>query len=131
MKRIFTVVCLLAFAFTVSAQGGGQRPAGGAGGFQQSPEQIAASLETMKNELGLNEKQFEEFKKVEEETRTKQQALMQNAGGDMQSMRDASTKLREEQSAKMKGFLTADQFKKYEELNSQRMQRAPGGGGGR
>ena len=129
MKRIFVVAFMLALAFTVSAQpaGGGQRPAGG-GGFQQTPEQIAANLETMKKELSLNDKQFDDFKKIDEEYNAKMAATLQSGNFD----RDAMTKMREEQTTKIKAVLTADQFKKYEELQAQRMQRGPGGapGGG-
>jgi len=129
MKRIFFVTCLLTFAFMVSAQGGqggGQRQGGQGGGFrQQTPEQIAAQLEQMKKDLNLNDKQFADYKKIDEETRTKQQKIREDAGGDFEKMREASTKLREEQNAKIKAALTADQYKKYEEIMAQRRQ---GGG---
>jgi len=133
MKRIFFVTCLLTFAFMVSAQGGqggGQRQGGqgGQGGFrQQTPEQISAQLEQMKKDLNLNDKQFADYKKIDEETRAKQQKMREDAGGDFEKMRDASVKLREEQNAKIKAALTADQYKKYEEIMAQRRQ---GGGQG-
>ena len=134
MKRIFFVTCLLTFAFMVSAQGGqggGQRQGGQGGGFrQQTPEQIAAQLEQMKKDLNLNDKQFADYKKIDEETRTKQQKIRDDAGGDFEKMRDASTKLREEQNAKIKAALTADQYKKYEEIMAQRRQGGGQRGGG-
>ncbi|MDR0796039.1 MAG: hypothetical protein LBE79_08330 [Tannerella sp.] len=120
MKKILIVACLMTFVFTVSAQQGGQ-----GGRFQQTPEQIAANLETMKKELNLNDKQFADFKKIDEDYQTKLQAARQNAGGGGFD-REAMTKLREENTAKVKAILTADQFKKYETLQAQRMQRRPG-----
>ena len=122
MKNFFIVTCLLTFSFMVSAQqGGGMR--------QQTPEQREARYEQAKKDLGLNDKQFADYKKIEEETFTKRQALMQNAGGGGFD-REAINKLQTDQNAKMKAALTADQYKKYEEQQTQRRQGGPGGGGG-
>jgi len=132
MKNFLTVG-LLFFAFMVSAQqgggqGGGQRQGGG---FQSTPEQREQQYQRMKTELNLNDKQFADYKKIAEETYTKQQAMRQNAGGGGAADREAITKLRDEQNAKIKAALTADQYKKYEELQTQRGQGGgPGGGQG-
>ena len=126
----FLVVGLLMIAFMVSAQqGGGQGGGQRQGGFQQTPEQREARYEQAKKDLNLNDKQFADYKKIEEETFTKQQAMMQNAGAGNFD-RDAFNKMREEQNAKMKAALTADQYKKYEEQQAQRRPGGPGGGGG-
>ena len=135
MKKIFMVACMLTFAFMISAQGGqgggGQRQGGGqGGGFQQSPERIAQNQERMKTELKLNDKQFADYKKIDEEMRKKQADVRQNAAGDREKMQAENLKLRTEQNEKMKKILTADQFKKYEELMAQQQQRGQGGGGG-
>ena len=123
MKRIFIVTCLLTFAFMVSAQGGQ------GGGFrQQTPEQIAAQQEQMKKDLNLNDKQFADYKKIDSEYRTKLTTARQNAGDDREKMREEMTKLNTERNTKIKAALTADQYKKYEELMAQRRQ---GGGGNR
>jgi hypothetical protein len=116
MKKGLLVVCLMAFSLMVFAQQGGPR--------QQTPEQIAAQLETMKKELNLNDTQFANFKKIDEEYRTKMQNARQGGNFD----RDAMTKLRDEQNAKVKAVITADQFKKYEELQAAQRQRMGGGG---
>ena len=126
MKRIFILTCLLTFAFMISAQDGQRR-----GGFQMTPEQREANYEQMKKDLNLNDKQFAEFKKVSEEYQTKMREAREKAGGDRDKMREPMTKLREEQNNKLKTVLTADQFKKYEEIQAQRMQRGGGGGGNR
>ena len=119
MKKIFLVTCLMAFAFMVSAQQGGPR--------QQTPEQIAERQAQMKKDLNLNDKQFADYKKIDEEYQKKMQAARQGGNFD----RDAMTKMRDEQTAKIKAVLTADQFKKYEELQAAQRQRMGGGGGNR
>ena len=126
MKRIFFVTCLLTFAIMVSAQDGQRR-----GGFQMTPEQRAAYFDQMKKDLNLNDKQFADFKKVSEEYQTKTREAMEKAGDDREARREVMTKLRAEQNDKLKSVLTADQFKKYEEIQAQRMQRGGGGGGNR
>ena len=130
MKKFLVVSCLFVFAFMASAQGGqggGQRQGGQGGGRQQTPEAIAEQQAQWKKDLNLDDKQFAEFKKIDDEARAKQQAARQGGNFD----RDAMTKLREEQTTKIKAVLTADQFKKYEELSAQRRQGGGGGGGNR
>ena len=131
MKKIFIAACMLTFAFMISAQGGQGGGQGGGqrqGGFQQTPEQIAARNEQWKKDLNLNDKQFAEFKKINEDYQAKLAAARQGGGG---GGGEATQKLREEQTTKLKAALTADQFKKYEELTAaQRGQRGQGGGGG-
>ena len=126
MKKIFMVACLMTFAFMVSAQQGGGQRQGGGGMQQQTPEQRAAAQEQMKKDLNLNDTQFANYKKAEDEYYTKLQAARQGGG---QMDRDAMTKLRDEFTAKVKAALTADQFKKYEELQAAQRQRMGGGGG--
>jgi hypothetical protein len=116
MKRIFIVTCLLTFAFMVSAQQGG----GQGRGFQRTPEQLAQYYADLKKELTLNDKQLADIKKIDEEYTTKQRAAREK-GGD--NVREEMTKLRTEQTAKIKPLLSADQFKKYEAFLAQRMQR--------
>jgi len=126
MKRIFIVACMLTFALMVSAQGGqggGQRQ----GGFQQTPEQRAARQEQMKKDLKLNDKQFADYKKLDEAYWKKVQAAREGGNVD----REAMTKLRDEQTAAVKKILTADQFKKYEEIQAAQRQRGGQGGGNR
>jgi len=134
MKRIFIVTCMLTFAFMISAQGGQGGGQGGGqrqGGFQQTPEQQAEYLNRMKTDLKLNDKQFTEFKKIYEETLKKQAALREKyQGGDREKMLEERTKLTTEQNAKYKAALTADQYKKLEELQAAQRQRMGQGGGG-
>jgi len=120
MKKIFMVACLMTFAFMVSAQGQG----GQGRGFQQTPEQRAAWYDTLKKEAKLTDAKLNEVKKIEEDYLAKMQAARQGGNFD----RDAMMKLRDEQNAKVKAALTADQFKKYEELQAAQRQRMGGGG---
>jgi len=117
MKKIFIVTCMLTFAFMISAQGGQGR------GFQQTPEQRAAYFADMKKEVNLTDKQLTDIKKIDEDYRAKMQTARENAGGDREKMRETMTKLRTEQTAKIKPLLSAEQFKKYEAFQAQRMQR--------
>jgi len=121
MKKIFMLACMLTFAFMISAQGG-------QGGGQMTPEQRAKfqadQLERYKTELKLNDKQFADFKKIEDEYNKKLQDARQGGNFD----REAMTKMREERTKKIKAVITADQFKKFEELEAARMQRQGGGG---
>ena len=115
------LACMLTFAFMISAQGG-------QGGGQMTPEQRAKfqadQLERYKTELKLNDKQFADFKKIEDEYNKKLQDARQGGNFD----REAMTKMREERTKKIKAVITADQFKKFEELEAARMQRQGGGG---
>ena len=127
MKKIFVVACLMTFALMVSAQDGQRR-----GGFQMTPEQRAQYYETLKKDLKLNDKQLDGIKKIDEKYQAKQREFRENnAGGDREKMREEFTKLRTAQNAEVKKLLSAEQFKKYEELQAQRMQRRGQGGGNR
>jgi len=128
MKRIFIVACMLTFALMVSAQGGQ-----GGGQRQMTPEQRAEfqarQLERYKTELKLTDKQVADFKKINDEYTPKQQALFEKyRGGDMDKFREESTKLRTEQNGKVKKILSAEQYKKYEEMLEAQRQRMQGGG---
>ena len=122
MKRLFVLTCLMAFAFMLSAQDGQRR------GFQMTPEQQEQYYSTLKKDLNLNDTQLNGIKKIDTEYRTKMQDARDKADGDRDKMREDFTKLRTEQNAKIKPLLSADQYKKYEELQAQRR---PGGGGNR
>jgi len=123
MKRIFILTCFMAFAFMLSAQDGQRR-----GGFQMTPEQQEQYYATMKKDLSLTDAQLNGIKKIETEYRTKMQAAREKADGDRDKMREEFTKLRTEQNAKVKPLISAEQFKKYEEMQAQRR---PQGGGNR
>lgn len=134
MKKVFITACLMTFAFMISAQGGqggqgGQRQGGGM--RQQTPEQIAQQQEAVKKELNLNDKQFADYKKVEEEYQKSRQAAMQAGGGGGGFDREAMTKMTTDRNTKLKAIFTADQYKKFEErLAQQQQQRGQGGQGG-
>ena len=117
MKKIFVVSILFLFAFMVSAQqgGGGQRGQGGPGGFQQTPEQREARYQTMKTNLTLTDAQLGQIKKLDEEYQPKLTGLREKFPNDREKMAEERTKLMNEQNAKIKGFLNADQYTKYVE----------------
>lgn len=104
----------------------GPPPGGmGRGGMMMDPGRRA---EMMKTQLGLSDDQTTQVKAVFADEQTKMQAL-RDSGGDPADMRPKMMAIREASTAKLKGILTADQFKKYEEMMQQMRQRGPGGGG--
>ncbi|HWQ91481.1 MAG TPA: Spy/CpxP family protein refolding chaperone [Clostridia bacterium] len=107
---------LMAFAVATSAQDAkeGNRGNRGAAAIQQRVDRLSEEL------------------KLTTDQKTKITALYEAQGKKMQGMRDLTPEqrrekareMREEMTTKMKGILTADQSKKWEQL---RPQRTPGG----
>jgi DNA-binding NtrC family response regulator len=95
----------------------------GATDFISKPWGKEKLLATLISALKLKDSQLDSIKKIDEVYRTKQQDVREKAGGDREKMREEFTKLRAEQTAKIKPLLSAEQFKKYEELQAQRLQR--------
>ena len=57
------------------------------------------------------------------------EAIMADTSLDRQQRGEKMRPIMEEQNAKMKEILTADQYKKYEEMNQRRGKKGPGPGG--
>jgi len=127
MKKFVIAGCILMFALMVSAQNqggqGGQR-------FGMSEEERAKWYEDVKKELKITTAQLDSIKKFDAEFTPKQRELFEKYRDDPEGRREATTKLREQQDAKLKKVLTTEQFTKYQEFRRQRMQRPGGGGGG-
>ena len=92
---------------------------------------MTAENEAMIKELGLTDVQKEQWKKNAEESRAKMAELRNTASGDAEERRNQMRAYREEQAAKLKTILTAEQFTKYEAIRQRQMEerRAAGGGG--
>lgn len=114
MKKLL-LVCVIALG--VSAVGHAQ------GRQQRSPEEQAAQ---MKTQLALNDDQTAKITAIYKAQAASRDSLMK-AGGDMRS---AMMPMMQATNAKIKAVLTADQAKKYDEMQAARMQRMQGGGGG-
>jgi Spy/CpxP family protein refolding chaperone len=97
-------------AATKDAKKGGKR------GFPTIEQQ----MERMTEALTLTDDQKPKVKAVLEETSKKRQAIFTDSSLDRSAMREKMQPINDEQKKKMKEILTADQFKKYEELQQQR-----------
>ncbi|MDR1722487.1 MAG: hypothetical protein LBR84_00930 [Tannerella sp.] len=126
MKKILLVSFMFMFALMISAQ---DRPRGG-GRFGGDP---AARLEQLKKDLGLNEKQVESIKTIDENFMKKMQAQReQGQDGDREARMQQMRKMSEERNAEYKKILTEEQYKKFIEQEEQRRQQfgGPRNGGG-
>ena len=128
MKKLF--ILSIMFLATVSlataqqGQGQGQRQ-------RQTPEERAKSqTEYLEKLLTLTADQKTKVHAIELEISKELSTLRQNSQGNFESMREPMEKLNKKRDEKMKGVLTADQFKKYQADNEQR-QRERGQGGQR
>jgi len=116
MKKIFIVTCLLTFAFMISAQGG-------QGGGGMNSERMAQYYDGLKKDCKLTDKQLADIKKIDESYMPKMRELFEKYSDDREKMREEMTKLRAEQNSKIKPLLSAEQYKKYEEIQATRFQR--------
>ncbi|MEY3369192.1 MAG: hypothetical protein RI973_2347 [Bacteroidota bacterium] len=122
-KRLFLLIALCLASTTASLQA--QQGANGRG---SDPAQRAEMQTTrMKEELGLSDKQAEKVKAINTKYANKMKELREtNRDGDRTAMREAMTSLRQEQSEELKSVLTAEQFEKWQQLQSE----GPGGRNG-
>jgi periplasmic protein CpxP/Spy len=110
---LFAAITLGAMVmFTSSAMAQAQQGRG-----QRGPE---AQLERLTTELKLDDKQKARAKTVLEEQIKQMQALREDSGQSPEDRRAKMQSIRQEGNKKMKEILTAEQFKKYEELQAQR-----------
>jgi len=112
MKKVFFSLAMFAFLASGSVCMAQDRPQ------RMSPEK---RVEQMVKDLNLNEKQTKEFKALMENMRPQRG---QN-GGERPS-REEMEKRRTEMETKIKGILTEEQYKKYQDMQKNRRR-----GGGR
>jgi len=79
-----------------------------------SPDQL---MERYTEQLSLTDDQKPKVKAVLEDSGKKRREIMKESGQDRQQMREKMQPVMEAQNKKMKEILTADQFKKYQEMN--------------
>jgi len=114
MRVAILAACTLGPA-TLSAHAQGM----GGGMGQMTPEQRSArQLEMMKTRLNLSEDQTTKVKDFMAE-RDKKMADLRSSGGAMETMRPKMMEIQKDYSDKVKGILTDDQKKTYEEIQSQ------------
>ena len=87
---------------------------------------IEQQMEHLTTALTLTDDQKPKVKAVLEDSAKKRQAIMADTSLDRQQQREKMQPIMEEQNKKMKEILTADQFKKYEEMRPARGKKGPG-----
>jgi len=105
---------LVACSTLVTAQDASSAPEKKGGKRGRSPEQM---MERYTQQLSLTDEQKPKFKAVLEDTGKKRREIMKESGQDRQQMREKMQPVMEAQNKKMKEILTADQYKKYHEIN--------------
>lgn len=83
-------------------------------------ERVKRQTEQMVEDLKLDDAQTVKVKALNEKYSEKMSEAFQGAAGDRSAMRETMTKIREEKDAELKGILTAEQFKTYQELEKKR-----------
>jgi Spy/CpxP family protein refolding chaperone len=78
---------------------------------------VEQQMERLTDRLTLTDEQKPKVKAVLEESTKKRQAIFSDTSLDRSEMRTKMRPIMEEQNKKMKEILTADQYKKYEEMN--------------
>ncbi len=79
---------------------------------------VEQQMERVTTELNLTDEQKPKVKAVLEESSKKMREIFSDQSLDQSQRREKMQPILEEQNKKMKAILTADQFKKYEELNA-------------
>lgn len=105
MKKIILSLTMFAFLASGSVCMAQDRPQ------RMDPQQ---RMEQMVKDLGLNEEQTKEFKALMETMRP------QRGQQEERPSREEMQKRRTEMEAKIKGILTEEQFKKYQEMQKNR-----------
>lgn len=133
MKKVL-FICTMVLICSIGAFAQGNRGNNRA----NMQERMKERIENYVKELKLDTKKAAEFKKVLTESSEKMQKEMASAresgNQDREAMREKMTKLNNERDAAVKKVLSADEYKKYQEIlkkeQEQRGQGRPGGQGG-
>jgi len=137
MKKILFVCAMVLFSsiglFAQAPQGFN----GNGGGNMQ--ERMKQRIENYTKELKLDAKKTAEFKKIYNESqeimrKEMEKAREAGANADRDAMRQKMTKVNTDRDAKIKKVLSADEYKKYQDIikkeQESRGQGGPGGQGG-
>lgn len=119
MKKIASLLLaagLLVSVATMAQGGGGQRQP------MTVPERVTRTIERLKPELSLDEKQVKDIEPVYTEFYTEMDKL--RGSGQMPSP-EQRQKLADARDEKLKKILSADQMKKLKEMEEQMRQRRP------
>ncbi|MDO4818924.1 MAG: hypothetical protein Q3994_00930 [Prevotella sp.] len=108
MKKLFFAIVAMIFCLNISAQGFGQMP---------QPEEIAKmQAENMKQNYGIDDKQYDAvYKLYLKDVKEMMKEFQNMQGGDMNEMMGKVQARMEAMKKSLKEILTEEQFKKYEE----------------
>jgi len=105
---------LVACSTLVTAQDSTSAPDKKGGKNRLTPEQ---QMERLTTQLSLTDEQVPKVKAVIEDSTKKRRELFRDSALDQQQKREKFQVVLEAQNKKMKEILTADQFKKYQDMN--------------
>jgi periplasmic protein CpxP/Spy len=105
---------LVACSTLVTAQDSTSAPEKKGGKRGMSPEQL---MEKYTEQLSLTDEQKPKVKALLEDSTKKRRELFRDSALDQQQKREKFQGVMEAQNKKMKEILTADQYKKYQEMN--------------
>ena len=111
---------LVACSTLVTAQDASSAPEKKGGKRGTSPEQMMVRYT---EQLSLTDEQKPKVKTVLEDTMKKRREITKESGQDRQQVREKMQPVMEVQNKKMKEILTADQYKKYQEMNEKMKKR--------
>jgi hypothetical protein len=112
-KFFFLVVACIALAVVASAQGRGPNP--------------EAMKQMLKDSLQLSDKQIDSVTAILQEFQPKQREIFSNQDMSREDKMAKMKELTDARNARLKGILTSEQFKKYQEMEERRRQRMGGG----
>jgi hypothetical protein len=116
MKKIlFLLFACLSIGVISNAQGRGQNP--------------EAMKQMLRDSLQLSDKQVDSVAAILQEFQPKQREIFSNQDMSREDKMAKMKELNEERNARLKGVLTVDQFKKFQEMEERRRQRMAQGGG--
>jgi len=132
LLAIIAVAGVLSLTSAMHAQTNAAPPrqGGGGGGGGMRGRSVDEQVTALTGVLKLTDEQKPKVKAILEEQGKKRQELAGDTGLSQEDARAKRTALREDTTKKMKGVLTAEQFKQYEEYLQQQRGRRNGGGGG-
>ena len=105
---------LVACSTLVNAQDGTNAPDKKGGKRGRSPDQL---MEKYTEQLSLTDEQKPKFKAVLDDSGKKRREISRDSSLDQPQRREKWQTIMEAQNKKMKEILTADQYKKYQEMN--------------
>jgi hypothetical protein len=130
MKKSTRLVLLLMLSISAATASLWAQPGGNGRGPSDPAQRAEMQTARMKEELGLSAKQAEKVKAINEKYANKMREMRAaNQDGDRQAMRESMSALRQEQAEELQTVLTAEQFEKWQQMQSRQQNGRPGNGG--